>query len=108
MIAREGLVPIGAVLVAAAVVSHFAGVLWALPLWGVGAYFLYLFREPLPAIPNLPLAILSPGDGRVMDEGREQDSWLERDSRRCRGRSAPSVPGVNPAPARHPVHGPRP
>jgi len=84
MIAREGLAPIGAALVAAAVVSHYAGVPWALPLWAVGAYLLYLFRETVPAIPNLPLAILSPGDGRVVDEGREQDSWLERDSHRVR------------------------
>ena len=84
MIAREGLVPIGVACVAAAAVSHYAGVLWALPLWVVGAYGLYLFRETLPSAPNLPLAILSPGDGCIIDAGPEQDSWLKRDASRVR------------------------
>ena len=84
MIAREGLVPIGVAFVAAAAASHYVGVLWALPLWAVGAYGLYLFRETLPSVPNLPLAILSPGDGRVIDEGPERDSWLDRDASRVR------------------------
>ena len=84
MIAREGLIPIGVACVAAAAVGHYAGHLWALPLWAVGAYLLLLFRETLPVIPNLPLAVLSPGDGRVIDVGEEQDSWLDRDALRVR------------------------
>jgi phosphatidylserine decarboxylase len=84
MIAREGLVPIGIALVAAAAISHYAGLLWSLPVWAVGAYGLYLFRETLPAVPNLPLAVLSPGYGRVIDVTRERDPWLDRDSRRVR------------------------
>ena len=84
MIAREGLVPIGIALAAAAAVSHYAGLLWSLPVWAAGGYGLYLFRETLPAIPNLPLAVLSPGDGRVIDVAQERDPWLDRDSRRVR------------------------
>ena len=84
MIAREGLVPISVACVAAALVTHYAGIVWSLPLWAVGAYLLYLFRESLPAVPNLPLAVLSPGDGRVIDVTRERDSWLDRDSSRVR------------------------
>ncbi len=84
MIAREGLVPISVACVAAAAVAHYAGTAWSLPLWALGAYLLYLFRETVPAIPNLPLAVLSPGDGRVIEVTEERDPWLDRDSRRVR------------------------
>ena len=81
MIAREGLVPIGVAGVAALAVSHYHGLWWSLPLWILTAYFLYLFRETIPAIPNLPLAVLSPGNGRVVEATEAHDSWLDRDSR---------------------------
>jgi phosphatidylserine decarboxylase len=84
MIAREGLVPIAVACVAAAVVAHQAGAAWSLPLWVSSAYLLYLFRETKPAVPNLPLAVLSPGDGRVATVANERDPWLERESRRVR------------------------
>jgi phosphatidylserine decarboxylase len=84
MIAREGLVPIGVASVAALVVNHYHSVWWALPLWIVTAYLLYLFRETTPTIPNLPLAVLSPGNGRVAEVAEAHDSWLDRDSRRMR------------------------
>ncbi len=84
MIAREGLVPISVACVAAAAVANVAGVLWSLPLWLLGAYLLYLFREIAAAIPNLPLAVLSPGDGRVTEVTKERDPWLDRDSCRVR------------------------
>ena len=84
MIAREGLVPISVAFVAAAAVANVAGTLWSLPLWALGAYLLYLFRETVPAIPNLPLAVLSPGDGRVVEVTKEWDPWLDRDSCRVR------------------------
>ncbi len=84
MIAREGLVPISVACVAAAAVASVAGTLWSLPLWVLGAYLLYLFRETVPAVPNLPLAVLSPGDGRVVEVTKGRDPWLDRDSRRVR------------------------
>lgn len=84
MIAREGLVPISTAFIAAAAVSQSAGLSWSLPLWALGAYALYLFRETVPAIPNLPLAVLSPGDGRVVDVSQQRDGWLDRDSCRVR------------------------
>jgi phosphatidylserine decarboxylase len=84
MIAREGFVPISAACAAAAATAHFAGALWSLPLWLLAAYALFVFRELTPAIPNLPLAVLSPGDGHVIDVGEARDSWLERASCRVR------------------------
>ncbi len=84
MIAREGLVPIGVAGVTAAAVAGYAGALWSLPLWALAACLLYLFRETVPAIPNLPLAVLSPGDGRVIEVTHARDPWLDRDSYRIR------------------------
>lgn len=84
MIAREGLVPIGVAVVAAAAVAYFVGIVWSLPLWALTVFLLYLFRETSPAIPNFPLAVLSPGDGRVVDVIEARDPWLDRDSRRVR------------------------
>jgi phosphatidylserine decarboxylase len=84
MIAREGLAPISAACVAALALAHYAGVLWSLPLWALAAYFLYLFRETAPAIPNLPLAVQSPGNGQVVDVTEARDSWLDRDACRVR------------------------
>ena len=84
MIAREGLFPISVAGVAAVAVASTAGALWSLPLWALVAYLLYLFRETVAAIPNLPLAVLSPGDGRVIEVAKARDPWLERDSYRIR------------------------
>jgi len=84
MIAREGLIPISVTCVAAAAVAGTAGALWSLPLWSLAAYLLYLFRETVPAVPNLPLAVLSPGDGRVIEATHARCPWLDRDSYRIR------------------------
>ena len=84
MIAREGLIPISAAFLAAVAVAHYVGLAWSLPLWALGAYGLYLFRETIPAIPNQPLAVLSPADGRVVDIGQQPDAWLDRDALRVR------------------------
>jgi phosphatidylserine decarboxylase len=84
MIAREGLLPIGVAGVAAMAVTYSVGIAWSLPLWVLAGFLLYLFREFDPAIPNVPLAVLSPGDGRVVDVIEVRDPWLERQSYRVR------------------------
>lgn len=84
MIAREGILPISVAGIAGAVTAHFAGVLWSLPLWALAAYLLYLFRETIPDVPNLPLAVLSPGDGRVLNVSSKPDPYLDRDAHRVR------------------------
>lgn len=84
MIAREGMLPISVAGIAGAVTAHFASVLWSLPLWVLTVYLLYLFRETIPEVPNLPLAVLSPGDGRVLNVSSKPDPYLERDAHRVR------------------------
>ena len=101
MIAREGLVPIAVACIAAAAVAHQAGALWSLPLWVSGAYLLYLFRETVPDVPNLPLAVLSPGDGHVTGTANDRDPWLDRES--CRVRVELDGPGIGVL--RSPVEG---
>lgn len=101
MIAREGLVPISVVGIAGMAVAYFAGVAWSLPLFAVTGFLLYLFRESIPAIPNLPLAVLSPGDGHVVDAIEERDPWLDRDSCRVRVR----LDGLGIGVLRSPVEG---
>lgn len=84
MIAREGLIPIGATGAAALAAAHLAGIPWSLPLWALFAYLVYLFRESVVEIPNIPLAVLSPGDGRVVDVVEDRDRWLDREALRAR------------------------
>lgn len=101
MIAREGMVPIGAAVIAGAAIGYLADPLWSLPLWVLVAYLLYLFRETIPPVPNQPLAVLSPGDGQVVEVSPRPDPWLDRDSQRVR--VALGGPGVGVL--RSPVEG---
>ena len=84
MIAREGLIPIGVAGIAAMAVAYAAGAWWSLPLWALAAYFGHLFRESVAAVPNFPLAVLSPGNGRVVEVTKDRDPWLNRDAYRVR------------------------
>jgi phosphatidylserine decarboxylase len=94
MIAGEGLVPILAGAAASLAAAHFVGPLWSLPLWILTAYFVYLFRQVERTIPHLPLAVLSPGDGRVEEIEETTDPWLARQARRVRVRLSPPGIGV--------------
>jgi len=84
MIAREGLAPASVVACSAAAVAYYVDPGWSLPLWVLTAFFLYLFWEIPPDIPNLPLAVLSPGNGEVVEVTEAEDPWLERDALRVR------------------------
>ena len=84
MIAREGLIPVGGSALAAAAVAHYMEPSWSLPLWVLAGCLLYLFREPAPDIPNQPLAVLSPGEGDVVEVVESRDPWLERQAVRVR------------------------
>jgi len=65
MIAREGLAPLLAAILAAVMVLHFMGPLPSLALWGLVLLVLVLFRDPERNIPSRPLAVVSPADGKV-------------------------------------------
>ena len=80
MIAREGLLPVAAALLAAVVVLHFAGLLQSLFFWAFALLLLLLFRDPEREIPSQPLAVVSPADGKVASISTVSDPYLHRQS----------------------------
>ncbi len=51
---------------------------FASPIWLLLAILFYLFRDPTPTPPSLPLAIVSPIHGTVIRHGSLHDPWLKR------------------------------
>lgn len=78
MIAREGWLPIASIAFSAAVVAYHFGAAWSLPLWMILGCLLLVFRDPYRAIPALPLAVVSPADGKVTSVEQIEDPWLDR------------------------------
>jgi phosphatidylserine decarboxylase len=80
MIARESQPIVLATLTAAVVVHYVYDWSGALPLWAVVLLLVALFRNPSRSVPAVPLAVVSPVDGRVVDVQTTQDSYLDRDA----------------------------
>ena len=80
MIAREGMTPLVAVILAAVLVLHFIGWLQSLVFWALALLVLVLFRDPERDIPSQPLAVVSPADGKVISISRVSDPYLRKES----------------------------
>lgn len=80
MIAREGVAPLLAAILAAVMVMHFMGPLPSLAFWMLALLVLVLFRDPDRDIPSQPLAVLSPADGKVVTVSTVHDPYLLRQS----------------------------
>ena len=80
LIAKEGLVPLLAATLAAVLVLHFIGFWSSLIFWVLGLLLLLIFRDPERDIPSIPLAIISPADGRITSVSMVQDPYLQRPS----------------------------
>jgi len=80
IIAREGWPFLGIAVVVATAIQFFAGFGWALPFWLAALFVLQFFRDPPRAIPDDPLAVLSPADGRIVAVGKARDPYLDRDA----------------------------
>lgn len=94
MIAREGWLPItGVGVVVMALTLHY-GLFWALPGWMLFAFLLFVYRYPKRDVPALPLAVVSPVDGRVVMARKMLDPWLERETL-CIGIRM-NAPGITP------------
>ncbi len=82
VIAREGVVPLFAVLFAAFMVWHFVNLQASLILWILGVLVMFMFRDPERDIPSVPLAVVSPADGRIHSISTVHDPYLDRQSQR--------------------------
>lgn len=80
MIAREGMAPLLAAVMAGVLVLHFNGLMLSLPFWAFALVILLLFRDPERDTPSQPLAVLSPADGKVTSISTVQDPYLLRQS----------------------------
>jgi phosphatidylserine decarboxylase len=94
VIAREGWLPITSFGVVAVVLTLHNGPLWALPGWVFVAFLLFVYRFPKRDVPALPLAVVSPVDGRVVMARKVQDPWLHRPAL-CVGIRM-NAPGITP------------
>jgi len=77
-IAREGWVFILFALVCAWVVHMSAGRFYAIPVWLLAVLLIYMFRDPNRVIPPIPLAVVSPVDGRIKSIDNIADPYLDR------------------------------
>lgn len=78
-IAREGWPYIATAIICAAVAQYLAGIVYSALLWIVALVVIYLFRDPDRPIPAVPLAVVSPVDGRLEAvEENAMDPFLQR------------------------------
>ena len=80
VVAREGWPFLGAATAVAVVVYLLFGGWWSLPFWLLALFILQFFRDPARTVPNDPLAVVSPADGRIVEVGRARDPYLNRDA----------------------------
>jgi phosphatidylserine decarboxylase len=79
IIAREGWPFLGISFFVSLTTAFFLG-WWSLPLWLATLFILQFFRDPPRAIPDDPLAVVSPADGRIVEVSRGQDPYLRREA----------------------------
>lgn len=79
-VAREGWPFVLATGLAALLVQYYAGLRWAVSLWGAAVFIAYLFRDPERFVPGGALAVLSPADGVVTAVEQARDPYLDRDA----------------------------
>ena len=82
IIAREGMVPLLTTTMVAVLVMYFAGLPASLVFWALALLVLLMFRDPERDIPSIPMAVLSPADGRITSISATHDPYLQRESYR--------------------------
>jgi phosphatidylserine decarboxylase len=79
VIAREGWLFLAVSIGLSVIVTVVFG-WWSLPVWLAALFILQFFRDPAREVPEDPLAVVSPADGRIVSVGRARDPYLERDA----------------------------
>lgn len=80
ILAREGWPYIASSVFASVLVWTLAGFWWSLPLWLLTVFVVQFFRDPARVVPQDPLAVLSPADGRIVAIERVFDVYAQRDA----------------------------
>ncbi|OIQ73747.1 phosphatidylserine decarboxylase proenzyme [mine drainage metagenome] len=80
ILAREGWPFIASSVMLSVLVWAVAGFWWSLPLWILTTFVVQFFRDPERPIPQDPLAVLSPADGRIVAIEHAFDSYAQRDA----------------------------
>ncbi|MDE1951782.1 MAG: phosphatidylserine decarboxylase [Betaproteobacteria bacterium] len=80
ILAREGWPFIGGIVLISILAWLFAGFWWSLPFWLVSIFVIQFFRDPPRAVPQEPLAVLAPADGRIVAIERAHDPYAKRDA----------------------------
>jgi len=83
-LAREGWFAMFLLVVAALLLFKLIGPLASLPAWLSLLVLGYLYRDPERRIPPLPLAVISPVDGKVVFVKKDNDPYLNRPAIRIR------------------------
>jgi phosphatidylserine decarboxylase len=79
VLCREGWPWLIATLAACGVVFRFWGPGWSAPFALLAVWLFFLFRDPGRDVPPLPLGVLSPVDGRIVEVSRSRDEALSGD-----------------------------
>ncbi len=81
LVLKEGWLYASVVLLVSLLLQHFAERPWvAAPLWLLAVLLLFLYRDPTREVPALPLAVISPADGRITRVEPAHDPYLDRDA----------------------------
>jgi phosphatidylserine decarboxylase len=80
LIAREGWLFVGIAVAVSLLVGLWLGWWWSIPLWLAAIFILQFFRDPPREVPDVPGAVLSAADGRVVEVSRAQDPYVKRDA----------------------------
>ncbi len=79
LIAREGWLFLIIILAVSVVVTYFSPA-WSIPFWIIAVFVLQFFRDPPRTIPQMPNAVLSPADGRIVVVAKAHDPYADRDA----------------------------
>ena len=72
--------PLLVALVAAFLAWHFISLYASLFFWLLAALVVFVFRDPERDIPSIPMAVVSPADGRITSINTVEDPYLKRQS----------------------------
>lgn len=89
LIAKQGRPLVIIAVLAIIVVAYYISWVVALLLLPVPVVLGYMFRDPQREVPPIPLAVVSPADGRIMSVDPVRDNYLDRDAVRIRIRMNP-------------------